>query len=96
MLMAPIAQIRQPDVGVRHHCLGAAGREVVAVCHAHRGVLVGDHDGSRQGDILGGGFCQALDDRREIRAGIRKNVVHADGLQPGQEGAAGGDGFGRL
>ena len=84
--------VRQADIGVRHDRLSAAGRQIVAMRHAHRRMLVRNDDGFRQRDILGVRFRQAFDDGGKISAGVGEDVVHADGFQSRQDGAAGGDG----
>ncbi|CAN5785418.1 hypothetical protein BH23PSE1_BH23PSE1_18320 [soil metagenome] len=88
--------VGEADIGVQHHRLGAAGHRVVAVRHAHRGVLVRDDEGARQRGPRGGGLGQPLDDRREVGAGVGEDDIDAERLQPGEDGAAGRHGAGRV
>ncbi len=82
--------ISQPDIGMRHHCLGFAGRKVIAMRHAHRGIFMRHDKRIGKLDILRIGFGQPFDDRRKIGAGIGKDIIHPDRFHPRQNGPARG------
>ena len=77
--------VGEPDIGMQHHRLGAAGHQIIAMRHAHRRVLMRDDERSRQVDAFGGGLGQAFDDRREVGAGIGEDIVDAERLEPGKD-----------
>ncbi len=87
----PDRAVGEPDVGVQDHGLGAAGREVVAVGHPHRDVLVRHDDGARHVDAVRLGLGQPFDDRREVGAGVDEHDVDAELAQPLEDRAARGD-----
>ncbi len=74
----PDRTVGEPDVGVQHHRLGPAGRDVVAVRDAHRDVLVRHDDRARHLDPVGLGFGQPFDDRREVGARVDEHDVDAE------------------
>jgi hypothetical protein len=84
-------RIAGADRDVNHDRRGLAGREVMAVRHRHREVLV-RHGHDRRNGV--GGVADAaygLDDRREIGAGIGEQRGYAVGAQAAQQDFGVGD-----
>ena len=84
--------VGKADIGMRHHRLRLAGRQIITVGHAHGRILVRNDDRLGQRDLFCRGLRQSFDDRRKIRARIGKDIVHADRFQSREKRAAGGDG----
>ena len=85
----PDGAIGQPDIGVQHHRLGAAGDLVEAMRHADRGMFMRHGHRVGQVDAALAGIDQALDDRRKIGPGIGEDIVDAERLELAEQGATG-------
>ena len=77
-------------VDMHHHRLRCAGYEVGAVRHGHGEVLVRRQHGARHLRPALPGACQALDNGREIGAGVDEEIRNPVASQRGQEHVAGG------
>ena len=88
----PNRTIGKPHIGMRHHRLRLAGRQIIAMRHAHRGIFMRHDQRMRKLDVLGGGFGQSFDDGRKIRTRIGKDIINPNRLHPGQHRPTGGQG----
>ena len=77
------------DDHVDHHDLGPAGDQRVAVGHAHRRHLVRDRHGPGNGLALREALGVRVDERREVRPGVREEVLDAARRQELQIGVGG-------
>ena len=84
--------VRQADIGVHQDRLRATRGKEIAVCHAHRGVLMWRDDRLRQGRArIAMRPRHTFDDRRKISTGIDEYVVDAKGPKAPQQRFSGGD-----